>query len=57
MIPAELIDGVDSKTMAHEALGQSVIHSVFRAIAKAVGQALRTKMGTISHKVTVEVSA
>ena len=39
-IPAELIRGVDSKTTAHELLGQSVIWPAFRHVGQVVGRAL-----------------
>lgn len=39
-IPAELIRGVDSKTTAHELLGQSVIWPAFRHVGQILGRAL-----------------
>ena len=38
-IPATLVDGVSS-TIAHEILGQSIIHDVFKAVGAWIGEAL-----------------
>lgn len=40
-IPEHLIAGVESRTLAHELLGQSVIWPAFRHLGRYIGQALR----------------
>lgn len=43
-IPEHLIEGL-SDTVAHEVLGQSVIHSVFRGVGEHIGDALNKEVG------------
>ena len=46
-IPTKLIDGVDSKTKAHEYLGQSVIWGKFRHLGRFIGEALNRSFEAI----------
>lgn len=45
-IPETLIQGITSKTFAHELLGQSIVHRVGVAVARAVARSLRTATPT-----------
>jgi len=40
-IPEVLILGIDSATMAHEILGQSIIYTVFESVAQGIGESIK----------------
>lgn len=53
-VPPELIDGVTSKTFAHELLGQSVVWPAFRQLGEHLGRALQKGLVATTHRAAVE---
>lgn len=56
-VPAELIDGVTSKTFAHELLGQSVVWPAFRQLGEHLGRALQNGPKAVKPCAPVELDA